>query len=135
SSAIDEGARATAGFALGKALEDHARYEEAFAVLQASNASRRRRAPWDARGFSRGVDAVLAAFDTIDTAPQEARGSEVIFVVGMPRSGSTLVEQIISAHPEVEGASELPDLDAVLREESQRRQQPFTAWAPLADAD
>lgn len=136
STATDEGARATAGFALGKALEDHGRLDEAFSVLQAANAARRRRAPWDSRGFSRGVDLILDAMSGV--APEEnadARGSEVIFVVGMPRSGSTLVEQIISAHPEVEGASELPDLDAVIREESQRRQQPFTAWAPLAGAD
>lgn len=133
SPAIDEDARATAGFAFGKALEDHARLDEAFAVLHASNAARRRRAPWDAGGFSHGVDAIIEAFDAVAPAPAgETRGGEVIFVVGMPRSGSTLVEQIISAHPDVEGASELPDLDAVIREESVRRQQPFTAWAGAA---
>ncbi len=46
------------------------------------------------------------------------RGHEVIFIVGMPRSGSTLTEQILAAHPEVEGASELPDLGHVLAERS-----------------
>lgn len=136
SPAIDDDARATAGFAFGKALEDDGRHDEAFAVFQAANAARRRRTPWDARGFSRGVDSIVAAFDSATAAAAEpARGSEVIFVVGMPRSGSTLVEQILSAHPEVEGASELPDLDAVIREESLRRQQPFTAWAGIATAE
>ena len=136
SPALDDNARATTGFAFGKALEDHGRHEEAYAVFHLANTARRRQAPWDAQGFSRGVDAVMAAFMRVTPAPAEGlRGSEVIFVVGMPRSGSTLVEQILSAHGEVEGASELPDLDAVIREESQRRRQPFTAWAGEATPD
>ncbi len=47
------------------------------------------------------------------------------FIVGLPRSGSTLFEQILAAHPQVEGASELDDLEAVIAEESNRRQQPL----------
>jgi tetratricopeptide (TPR) repeat protein len=136
SPALDVNARASTGFAFGKALEDHGRHEEAYAVFHQANAAKRRQAPWDAQGFSRGVDAVMAAFMRVTPAPaMDMRGSEVIFVVGMPRSGSTLVEQILSAHGEVEGASELPDLDAVLREESQRRRQPLTAWAGEAMPD
>ena len=52
-------------------------------------------------------------------------GHEAIFIVGMPRSGSTLFEQILAAHPQVEGASELPDLGDVIQAESRRRGKPF----------
>src|SRR3546814_15538620 len=52
----------------------------------------------------------------------------------MPRSGSTLFEQVLAAHPRVEGASELPDLEHVLQEESARRGRPFPEWVAQADA-
>src|SRR3546814_12931281 len=52
----------------------------------------------------------------------------------MPRSGSTLFEQVLAAHPQVEGASELPDLEYVLQGESARRGRPFPEWVPQADA-
>ena len=63
-----------------------------------------------------------------------ALGQEVIFVVGQPRSGSTLFEQVLAAHPEVEGASELPDLGIVLQRESVRRGTPYPQWVPHATA-
>ena len=134
SATIDDDARATAGFAFGKALEDHSRHDEALAVLQVANALRRRHARWDAREFSRGVDSIIDAFGRTEAAAdaEPDEGGDVVFVVGMPRSGTTLVEQILGAHPGIEGASELPDLDVVIREESHRRGQPFVAWVPLA---
>src|SRR3546814_13724099 len=52
----------------------------------------------------------------------------------MPRSGSTLFEQVLAAHARVEGASELPDLEHVLQEESARRGRPFPEWVAQADA-
>jgi hypothetical protein len=61
-------------------------------------------------------------------------GEDVIFIVGLPRSGSTLFEQILAAHPDVEGASELPDLGIVLQQESQRRGMPYPQWVPQASA-
>jgi hypothetical protein len=53
----------------------------------------------------------------------------VIFIVSLPRSGSTLIEQILASHSEVEGAGELPDLPLVLGEESRRRGRAFPLWA------
>jgi len=133
-----EDERAVLGFALAKALEDQDRYAEAFAVLGQANALRRRQQPWDAAAFGRSVDATIAAFRNIPIgAPSEpqAQGHEVIFIVSMPRSGSTLVEQIIAAHPDVEGAGELPDLSAVIAEESRRRGVAFPEWTTSAGAD
>jgi tetratricopeptide (TPR) repeat protein len=127
--------RPALGFALAKALEDQDRYAEALEVLHAANALRRRQQPWDAAAFSREIDAVIAAFVNMPRdAPPSSRGSEVIFIVSLPRAGSTLVEQIIAAHPEVEGAGELPDLAGVIAEESTRRGISFPAWVGAASA-
>jgi tetratricopeptide (TPR) repeat protein len=122
------------GFALGKALEDHGRHAEALAAFQRANARVRRRSAWDAAQFSRQVDAVLAAFDGPVAQADGGAGEEVLFVVGLPRSGTTLIEQVLAAHPQVEGASELPYLHRVVAGESQRRGQAFPAWAGAASA-
>jgi tetratricopeptide (TPR) repeat protein len=119
------------GFALSKALEDQGRHSEAFAVLTAANATKRRTLTWDARVFTqytRNIDAMFANTPAT-TAPPEL-GSEVIFVFGLPRSGSTLVEQILAAHPSVNGANELEELNLVMDGESKRRGSAFPLWAP-----
>ncbi len=123
------------GFAYAKALEDSTRYAEAFVALEMANARKRRLLDWNAQECSRRIDAIDEAFRVAPArAETGAQGKEVILVVSLPRSGSTLVEQILSAHPEVEGASELPDLPAVIEQESRRRNRPFPEWAHHADA-
>ncbi len=125
--------RVSLGFALAKALEDQQRDEEAFATYSAANAIKRRAVEWDAADFSRRVDATMAAFQTPPKSSSPAAlGREVIFIVSLPRSGSTLTEQILASHPEVEGANELPDMQIVIEEESQRRGGELHAWAPHA---
>jgi hypothetical protein len=93
--------------------------------------------PWHAAAFSAHVDEVVAAFGaSAGEAAEPDLGREAIFIVGMPRSGSTLVEQILASHPRVEGGDELPDLMQVVREESARRSLPFPHWvATTAAAD
>jgi len=123
--------RIGAGFALAKALEDQGRYAEAFAMLTAANATKRRTLVWDARVFTQythNIDAMFANAPTT-TAPPDL-GSEVIFVFGLPRSGSTLVEQILAAHPSVNGANELEELNFVMDGESKRRGSAFPFWVP-----
>ncbi len=72
---------------------------------------------------------MLARFDTPLAQPlDEEFGKEVIFIVGLPRSGSTLIEQVLGAHADVEGAGELPDLGALIGEESRRRGLAFPDW-------
>ncbi|MGB8377921.1 MAG: sulfotransferase [Rhodanobacteraceae bacterium] len=131
---LSEADRMALDFARGQLLERRGDFEQALRVLGNANATMRRLHPWDAEAFSRNVDAITGAFGPdVPSAPGEF-GSEVIFLVGLPRSGSTLVEQILSSHPLVEGASELPDLSGVLAEESRRRGQLFPAWVALATA-
>lgn len=115
-------------FALAKALEDCGDPAGSFAMLVEANTSMRRRIPWDAQKFSQGVDAVLDAFANPGHTAS-GRGSEVIFVVSLPRSGSTLVEQILASHPQVHGGDELPHVEAIIAAENRRRGLPLATWA------
>ncbi len=128
--------RMMAGYALGHAYEKAGRPSDAVRAYEAASRFRRAQIPWDAAGFSRVVDALRDAFPEPAPLGDETRGGNVIFVVGMARSGTTLVEQILAAHPEVVGASELPWLAQILAAESARRSRPFPSWLPDAsDAD
>ena len=127
--------RIAMGFALGKVYEDQQLHEQAFATLTLANAQLRERAPWRADLFHAHVQSMRAASAHFPSATEPLRGREVIFIVGLPRSGSTLFEQILAAHTRVEGGSELNDLEDVLGAESTRRRQPLLQWLPRASAD
>lgn len=128
--------RATIAFTLARALEERARYAEASAVLDHANAAMRRITPWDAAAFSRSIEAIASAFERPTQAnPDPARGADVVFVVSLPRSGSTVVEHILAAHSRVEGAGELPVLANLVQAESQRRGEAFPAWVGRAGPD
>jgi tetratricopeptide (TPR) repeat protein len=122
-------------YALGAGEEANEDYDAAFAALNDANARLRRRAPWNRAAFEGFVDAMLAATTALPSPRDPDLGGEAIFIVGMPRSGSTLFEQILAAHPRVEGASELPDLGEVIQAESMRRGKPFPQWIQDANAD
>ncbi len=126
--------RIAMGFALGKLSEDQGRYRQAFEALVDANARLRRLAPWNAAAFHRHVEALRDACTRLPAALDPGLGREAILIVGMPRSGSTLFEQILAAHSRVEGASELPDLEEVLADESRRRGQPLLQWLGQATA-
>ena len=105
-------------FALGKAFEDAKDAARAFAHYRAGNALRRKHLAWDADALTAMVDRSIALCDADFFASREGYGdpaTDPIFVVGMPRSGSTLVEQILASHSAVEGTSELPDIPALAR--------------------
>jgi tetratricopeptide (TPR) repeat protein len=122
-------------FALGKALEDAGEHAAALAVFERANASVRAAQPWDGAAFARHIAELEAVFEAGPPAQAQPQGGEIIFLVGMPRSGSTLVEQVLASHSQVEGASELPYLGQVIEAESRRRGMAFPAWVGRADAD
>jgi tetratricopeptide (TPR) repeat protein len=128
----DDNARAIFNFAYGKVCEDDGRYADAIAAFKRANAIVRRGLRWDAAALSREIDETMRIFSAPVSGLPSPIGGEAIFIVGLPRSGTTLVEQILAAHPSVEGASELPDLPAVIAEESRRRGAPFPFWAEHA---
>jgi tetratricopeptide (TPR) repeat protein len=100
-------------FALGKALEDDGEYPESFAHYARANALRRSRLNYDADEMSSFVRQSMQLFsaDFFQTrAGVGAPAHDPIFIVGLPRSGSTLIEQILSCHSSVEGTMELPDI-------------------------
>ena len=100
-------------FALGKALEDAGLWERSFGHYAEGNRLRRLRIDYAADETSDLVARSKALFTPTffaERAGQGADAADPIFVLGMPRSGSTLVEQILASHPLVEGTRELPDI-------------------------
>ena len=113
---LKDGDRFHLEFALGKAFHDLSRSDEAFAHYSAGNALRRQYHPFNPNHLSKLVDRSIELFTT-DVLNRQggSLAHDPIFIVGMPRSGSTLVEQILSSHSLVEGTSELPDMPAIAR--------------------
>lgn len=121
--------RVATGFALAHVLDATARCSEAMGVLAETHAHARQFQPWDVAAFERGLDAILRAFAaTPAPAGDPTLGREAIFIASLPRSGSTLTEQVLASHSAVAGSGELHDLPDVLAEESQRRGRPYPAW-------
>ena len=104
-------------FAMGKAMHDSGRSAEAFAYYSKANALRLESQSYDRHEITRSVDRSIAAFpaDAFASRTGGCEAPDPIFVVGMPRAGSTLIEQIMSSHSQVEGTSELPDLPLLTR--------------------
>lgn len=124
------------GFTYAKALENQGDYAQAFEAFRVANASRRRRVKWDAVGEHKRIEAIERMFANELPAPLDPRlGSETILIVSIPRSGSTLVEQILASHPEVEGANEIKDMTEVVDAETARRKSAFPLWVPDATAE
>jgi len=100
-------------FALGRALEQRRQYAQAFAHYEQGNALRRLDAPFDIEQFERRGARIRAFFDAGFFAARAGAGNPSpapIFIVGLPRSGSTLLEQILASHSRVEGTMELPNI-------------------------
>jgi tetratricopeptide (TPR) repeat protein len=93
--------------ALGKEYEDLGDYAQAFEHLRRGKAAARARSHYDPSHDAALVDAFIRAFPEPRPQPQGYGSDEPIFIVGMPRSGTTLVERIISSHPDVYSAGEL----------------------------
>jgi Flp pilus assembly protein TadD len=96
-------------FALGKCLDDLGNHRDAMNAFDAANAVRSRLRPFDRVRWTAQVDRQIATFSPVTMTRHAATraGSErAIFVMGMPRSGTTLVEQILSSHPDVEAGGE-----------------------------
>ncbi|HEX6374089.1 MAG TPA: sulfotransferase [Allosphingosinicella sp.] len=105
-------------FALGKALEDDGAAERAFAHYAEGNRRRRATIDYDADDTDRLVERSVALFTPAFLEARRGLGCgarDPIFILGMPRAGSTLIEQILASHSKVEGTMELPDMPALAR--------------------
>jgi tetratricopeptide (TPR) repeat protein len=106
-------------FAVGRAFEQRERYSEAFRHYAAGNTRRKQTAPFSIAGFESKSRRIAACYDAAFFRARARAGhadSAPIFIVGLPRSGSTLIEQILASHSRVEGTMELHNILAMVRE-------------------
>ena len=111
-------------FALGKAFEDAGEFECSFAHYADGNRIRKAQLGYDAGETTERVGVMESLFTPEFFDRRAGSGCDApdpIFIVGLPRSGSTLLEQILSSHSEVEGTMELPDLPAMALRLADRR--------------
>ena len=111
-------------FALGKALEDHEAYGEAFDYYERGNRLKRDEVGYEWRNISTEIQLQIEHCTPALFAASEGAGSaasDPIFIVGLPRSGSTLLEQILASHSQVEGTMELPNILALAHKLDGRR--------------
>lgn len=128
-------------FALGKAYEDCGEAETAFHHYAEGNRLRATFATYDPKMVTEWVDRSVALFTPAfftKRRDQGAFGRDPIFIVGIQRSGSTLVEQILASHPAIEGTAELAELPIILRgvgEEAARANERFELYFSSLSAD
>src|ERR1043166_1482280 len=116
--------RVTLQFALGKAYEDRGAYERSFEHYAKANAAMRLRIDYDIKGVASGVARNKAVFTPQFLQSRSGAGCpapDPIFVLGLPRSGTTLVEQILSSHSAIEGTAELPYIPALAAGRAERK--------------
>lgn len=115
---LDDHDRSMLGYALGRALDARGAHADAMRRWRDANLARQRMiGPPDPEPLRARVEATIRHFDA-SSFRGTARGSDdprPVFIVGMPRSGTTLTEQILARHPRVHGAGELPDMELVAR--------------------
>ncbi len=106
---LEDKSRANFGFALAKAMEDQRRYDQVFGYLDTANSLMRKCIPYNIKSRIKHTDRLIASYRTMrwTNAPVSRCVFAPIFVTGMPRSGTTLVEQIIASHSRVTGAGEV----------------------------
>ena len=104
-------------FALGKALEDRAEYEESFRYYERGNALKRSEGTYRAEIIESNTRRQIEICTADLFTGRRGWGSpdpSPIFIVGLPRSGSTLLEQILASHSRVEGTQELPNVHQIV---------------------
>jgi tetratricopeptide (TPR) repeat protein len=131
---LDESAEVHFRFALGKAYEDKKDHDRAWHYYHSGNQKQRMQVAHDAVEMQARQNAIIEVFNREFVEEHEGKGYDApdpILIVGLPRSGSTLVEQILASHSQVEGTSELPNLgrvaNSVGRYRSDKKQFPESA--------
>lgn len=115
---LDTEERARGWFSLAQIIERTGGYPRAFECFQAGNALMARIQPYDKKDEEADAERILRCFDTAYFASRDGWGNaneRPVFIVGMPRSGTSLVEQILASHPAVFGRgeqSDIPDMAA-----------------------
>ena len=125
-------------FALGKAFEDGGAAEDSYRHYELGNRLRRESLEYDPTVISEHVDRSITLFSKEIFKARDKVGNlarDPIFIVGLPRAGSTLIEQILSTHPEIEGTTELPDIPMIAKRLGGRKRQSDQSAYPDCLAD
>lgn len=118
-------------FALGKALEERREAEASFRHYARANALRSEELAYDPADTTALVDATIAGFTADFVASLAGHGCpapDPVFILGLPRSGSTLIEQILASHSLIEGTMELPDIPAMAMREADNAGAKWRHW-------
>jgi tetratricopeptide (TPR) repeat protein len=141
--ALSKGRRASLHYALAQVHDARRLCARAAAHLESANALQRaakaaRGLTHDSDRYSRFIDQIIATFTTDSIDRTRAWGDpdpRPVFVVGLPRSGTSLVEQVLASHPQVYGAGELQDLHRLFlslpKITGHPSADPFAAWSAL----
>ena len=108
-------------FAVGKAYEDLGNINMSIEHIQKGNKIKNSLIKYDINTEKKTFESIKNTYLKINKSDLpnlvDNNSKKIIFILGMPRSGTTLVEQIISAHPDVYGSGELPYLNKIIKEE------------------
>ncbi|QPC98367.1 tetratricopeptide repeat-containing sulfotransferase family protein [Qipengyuania soli] len=118
-------------FALGKAYADRGDAQAAFRHYERGNALRSEELAYDPQAITDQVDRMIAVMTPEFVAAHKDVGDptpDPIFILGLPRAGSTLLEQILSSHSQVEGTMELPDIPAMAMREARKSGGDLRDW-------
>jgi tetratricopeptide (TPR) repeat protein len=130
--------RYTLCFALGKAWEDRGEYAQSWAWYERGNRLRQEHGAWHPEHLDTNIRQQVALCTPRFFAARGGWGApdaDPIFIVGLPRSGSTLVEQILASHSEIEGTLELSDIPRLVAELHGPRSDPDAPRYPRVLAD
>jgi len=123
---LSDETRVNFNYSLGKSYEDGGDYDRAFACYALANALRRPNENYDPVQTELIHDEIIETISAEFLQENEGTGepdAAPIFIVGLPRSGSTLIEQILASHSQVDGTHELPDLPRIIKKINDERRE------------
>ena len=106
-------------FALGKAYESKRQFDKSFKHYAEGNWQQRKQISYNAEDYKISIDELIDFFDknkNLYNAKAQSNFDDPIFILGLPRSGSTMIEQILSSHSLIEGTQELPNILTISRD-------------------
>ncbi len=116
SATLSAGNKALLLFALGRAYEQSKQFDKSFKAMSEANHILAQYRPFKAEQYANLIKGFIAGLPSLPIDEQHNPDFSPIFIVGMPRSGTTLVEQILASHSKVESTDELPYLERIALE-------------------
>lgn len=133
---LSDDARACIGFGLGKIYDDLGHYDRAFEQYRTANSLRRQQVVFSQTGWSQFVERLIHSFGQVDFGTKPARSEPTPgYIVGMLRSGTTLVERLLGNHPAAQGCGESELLDTFIQRIAELKSAPYPECILQLDAE